>query len=118
MNLQGQFLFVEKLKLGVDSNTKGPLLAKKEDTDEEKGTHGGAIVSTTTSTKGTKDFSRTSTTTKSDAVNKPLVSASWSVQRQINNRHKITNHGDKTTSSNPGIYSDYSRPRTRPPSHN
>lgn len=108
MNLQGQFLFVEKLKLGVDSNTKGPLLAKKEDTDEEKGTHGGAIVSTTTSTKGTK----------SDAVNKPLVSASWSVQRQINNRHKITNHGDRTTSSNPGIYSDYSRPRTRPPSHN
>lgn len=118
MNLQGQFLFVEKLKLGVDSSIKGPLLTKKEDTDEQKGAHGGAIVSTTTSTKGTEDYSRTSSTTKSDAVNKPLVSASWSVPHQINNRGKITNHGDKITGSNPGIYSDYSRPRTRPPSHN
>lgn len=117
MNLQGQFLFVEKLKLGVDSSTKGPLLAKKEDADEQKGSHGGAIASTT-NTKGTKDYSRTSSTTKSDAVNKPLVSASWSVPRQINNRDKIINRGDKITSSNPGIYSDYSRPRTRPPSHN
>ncbi|KAL6126968.1 hypothetical protein ACLB2K_075013 [Fragaria x ananassa] len=114
---KGQFLVVEKLRLGMDSSTKGSVLVEQDDdlAAEQKGTHGGTVFSSPTTTKGMKDYSRTSTTTKADV--KPHVTASWSVPQQIKNRDKKINHGDKT-SSNPGIYSDYSRPRTRPPSHN
>ncbi|XP_061995863.1 uncharacterized protein LOC133713843 [Rosa rugosa] len=123
---KGQFLVVEKLRLGIDSSTKGSVLVKQDDdlAGEQTGNHGGIVSSSSssTTTKGTKDYSRTSTstTTKSDVVVpdvKPHVSASWSVPHQIKNRDTIINTGDKS-SSNPGIYSDYSRPRTRPPSHN
>ncbi|XP_050386910.1 uncharacterized protein LOC126803186 [Argentina anserina] len=121
---KGHFLVVEKFRLGMDSSTKGLVIVQRDDdlAAEQKGTHGGAVFSssaTTTTTKGMKDYSRTSSTTKSDVVPdvKPHVSASWSVAHKIESRDKITNHGDKS-SSNPGLYSDYSRPRTRPPSHN
>lgn len=119
--IQGQFLVVEKLRLGMDSSTKGSVLVEQDDdlAAEQKGNDGGTVFSSPTTTKGMKDYSRTSTTTKADVVPdvKPHVRASMSVPQQNKNRDKNINHGDKT-SSNPGIYSDYSRPRTRPPSHN
>ncbi|KAH0979200.1 hypothetical protein GBA52_006377 [Prunus armeniaca] len=101
---KGVLLVVEKFRLGMDS-TEGSV--KKEDGAAENG-HGAIIQdSMTRATKGLKFTSRAQ---KSGVppVNKPLVSVSWPVPCKIN---RDKNHGDKTTS--PGIYSDYSRPRTR-----
>ncbi|KAM1069887.1 hypothetical protein ACFX13_001799 [Malus domestica] len=110
-------LNVEKFKtLGMDSS-KGFVM--KEDDEAEK-VHGGAITSTTTqNTNETKD-SKTTTPPSVNEVKytsrgqksgvvpatKPLVSVSWPVPCKIN---RDKNHGK----TNSGIYSDYSRPRTR-----
>ncbi|CAK9161089.1 unnamed protein product, partial [Ilex paraguariensis] len=85
----------ENVKLSMDSKHGGERMPETS--------HGGAISSNLEETKASVKFSR-------GAISglipiKSLVSVSWHVPHRNRDEH-------------PGFYSDYSRPRTRPPSHN
>ena len=101
----------------MDSMQRGT----KAGSDSYVAVEGDQAVATISSNEDTKDSRSTSAVKELNYENggefsglipiKPLkVSVSWRVPRK--------SQDNKNHDKHPGFYSDYSRPRTRPPSHN
>lgn len=99
----------EKVKLERDSVQGGTAIGG-ESTDDHDHEH--RVTTSTTQEHATKESERRKF---SGGVlrKQPLVYVSWRVPFKKQDKYK-NNHKDK----HPGFFSDYSRPRTRPPSHN
>ncbi|KAM5557086.1 hypothetical protein ABKV19_024464 [Rosa sericea] len=126
---KGQFLVVEKLRLGIDSSTRGSVLVKQDDdlAGEQKGNHGGAVVSTTTTTTtttkgkleyaGSEIFESSSSTSAHMGLHKDK--ATTTITKESRRRGLYAKERQTNKVEDDGVVlDDYKPPHQTPPIHN
>lgn len=101
---------MEKVKLGVLDSMQGVTKGSDTNNIADKGGYKAVYVTSGSTDEAAKELKYRNRGKFSGLVPIQPPSVSWRVPRK--------NHDNKDHDKHPGFYSDYSRPRTRPPSHN
>ncbi|XP_040363424.1 uncharacterized protein LOC121049641 [Rosa chinensis] len=130
---KGQFLVVEKLRLGIDWSTKGSVLVKQDDdlAGEQKGNHGRVVSSssssstTTTTTKGKLEyagseiFESSSSTSAHMGLHKDKATTTVTKESRRRGLYAKERQTNKVEDDDDGVVlDDYKPPHQTPPIHN